>query len=201
MRTAQSWTEASIVALRDVTPTVREFSLQPVGGARPQAPGGHLQLQLVLDGRVHTRSYSLVGQPDAQVYRIAVKRLDAGRGGSLAMWKLAPGDRLRISEPQNHFPLDLNAPAYLLVAGGIGITPMLQMAQALAARTTASGRSLRMVYAVRSEDELAYATELRGTLGERLCTFVSEHGQRIDLAGEIANLEAGGQLVVCAARP
>jgi ferredoxin-NADP reductase len=49
--------------------------------------------------------------------RIAVKRLDDGRGGSKAMWKLAVGDRLQISKSQNHFPLDLAAPAYLLVAG------------------------------------------------------------------------------------
>ena len=197
MRVAQSWTEATVLALRDVTPSVREFSLQPVGGVLLQAPGGHLQVQLVLDGRVHTRSYSLVAQGDPQVYRIAVKHLKAGRGGSIAMWKLRPGDRLRISEPQNHFPLDLNAPAYLLVAGGIGITPMLQMAQALASRTSASGRSLRMLYAARSTDELAYASELRALLGDRLCTFVSQKGQRIDIGCEIADLPMDGQLVVC----
>lgn len=197
MQKTQSWLDATVHALRDVTPTVREFSLQPADGVLPQSPGGHLQLQLLLDGRVHTRSYSLVGAPDPSVYRIAVKRLDQGRGGSAAMWRLAPGDRLRISAPQNHFLLDLNAPAYLLAAGGIGITPLLRMAQVLAPRCAASGQQLRMVMAARRDDELAYLPLLRDVLGQRLSTFVSEQGQRISFEHEIAALPARAQMLVC----
>lgn len=197
MRIAPSWLEATVHATRDVTPSVREFTLQPALPVVPHSPGGHLQLQLLVDANVQTRSYSLVGPALAQAYRIAVKRLDAGRGGSLAMWRLAPGDRVRISGPQNHFPLDLQAPAYLLVAGGIGITPLLHMAQTLAQRATGSGQALRMLYAARSEGELAYAGELRTALGDRLNTLLSQQGQRIDFAGEIAALPVGGQLLVC----
>ncbi len=105
MIAAQIWTEARVHALRDVTPTVREITLKPVQGALPHQPGGHLQMQVLVNqgatSRPHTRSYSLIGQPDGEFYRIAVKRLDEGRGGSKAMWQLAVGDRLRISEPQN----------------------------------------------------------------------------------------------------
>ncbi len=197
MRNAPSWLDATVESMRDVTPTVREFSLRPAGGVLPQQPGGHLQLQLLVNGKAHTRSYSLVGPPDPGVYHIAVKRLDAGRGGSLAMWRLAPGDQLRITEPQNHFPLDLNAPAYLLVAGGIGITPLLHMAQVLAKRSETRGQPLRLLLAARYDDELAYAAELRAALGERLSTFVSQRGQRIDFETEIAALPVGGQILVC----
>jgi ferredoxin-NADP reductase len=119
----------------------------------------------MVHGRPQVRSYSLVGAPDGECYRIAVKRLDDGKGGSLAMWRLAQGDRLRISEPQNHFPLDWDAPACLFVAGGIGVTPLVGMAQALlAARDTRP----RMVYGVRSVDELAYAPELKPGTGRRI---------------------------------
>src|SRR5690606_8544331 len=91
------------------------------GAARGRAPpGAHLQLRLPVAGREQTRSYSLVGLPGDTpgAYRIAVKRLDAGRGGSLALWALAEGDALAVSAPQNHFPLSLDAPMSLLVAGG-----------------------------------------------------------------------------------
>lgn len=193
MAQALVWTDAVVESFRDVTPTVREFTLRPAGGAPAHAPGGHLQLQIQVDGRPHTRSYSLIGAPDPQVHRIAVKRLDDGRGGSRAMWRLAVGDRLRITEPQNHFPLDLQAPAYLLVAGGIGVTPLLHMAQTLARR----GASVRMLFGARTDAELAYLHDLRDALGERLTTAVAERSALIDLPAAIATLPEGGQLYIC----
>ena len=201
MRSTQNWTEAIVEALRDVTPTVREFTLRPQRGVVPHEPGGHLQMQVLVGqgpaAKVHTRSYSLVGQPDGQTYRVAIKRLDDGRGGSLAMWRLAVGDRLQISEPQNHFPLDLASPAYLLVAGGIGVTPMVLMAQALAQRSART----RMVFGARSDAELAYLSQLKQALGSNLVTAVAERGEMIDFAGEIANLPAGAQMYVCGPVP
>ena len=201
MRSTQNWTEAIVEALRDVTPTVREFTLRPQRGVVPHEPGGHLQMQVLVGqgpaAKVHTRSYSLVGQPDGQTYRVAIKRLDDGRGGSLAMWRLAVGDRLQISEPQNHFPLDLASPAYLLVAGGIGVTPMVLMAQALAQRSART----RMVFGARSDAELAYLSQLKQALGSNLVTAVAARGEMIDFAGEIANLPAGAQMYVCGPVP
>lgn len=194
MKSSQTWADAHVQALRDLTPTVREFTIRPTGGAAPHAPGSHLQLEVLVNGRPQVRSYSLVGLPDGECYRIAVKRLDDGKGGSLAMWQLAQGDRLRISEPQNHFPLDWDAPACLFVAGGIGVTPLVGMAQALAAR----GARPRMLYGVRSVDELAYAPELRQALGDALVTLA---GQPVDFAAEIAALPAGAQLYVCGPAP
>ena len=201
MNYAQNWTEAILVSTCDVTPTVREFTLRPVAGVLPYSPGGHLQVQLLVGqgpaARVHTRSYSLVGQPDGLHYRIAVKRLDDGRGGSLAMWRLVVGDRLRISEPQNHFPLDLSSSAYLLVAGGIGVTPMVLMAQTLAARKA----TVRMAFGARSVAELAYVSSIRAALGDGLLTAVAERGEMIDFASEIARLTAGAQMYVCGPVP
>ncbi len=197
MKNPQTWIDTRIHAIRDITPSVREFTLKPAGGVAPFEPGSHLQVQLLVRhggaARVHTRSYSLIGQPDGAFYRIAVKRLDDGRGGSLAMWQLGAGDRLNCTEPQNHFPLDLNAPAYLLVAGGIGITPLLGMAQLLAAR----GANVRMLFGARSDAELAYRAELDRALAANLNCSVAQRGEMIAFAPAIAALPAGAQMLVC----
>lgn len=206
MKSNPTWNEAIVESLQDLTPTVREFCFRPAANGvgaviEPYVPGSHLQVQVTVAGRLQTRSYSLVGQPDGQTLRIAVKRLDKGRGGSLAMWRLAVGDRLQVSAPQNHFPLDFNAPAYLLVAGGIGVTPLVLMAQALAGRASSAGAgkaALRFLYGARSADELAFMPTLRQTLGSRLHTAV---GLPIDFAAEIAALPPGGQMYVCGPAP
>jgi len=198
MKSNSAWTDALLASLEDLTPSVREFRLRPEGGVLPHAPGSHLLLEVQIKGRPQIRSYSLVGEPDGQTYRIAVKRLAQGRGGSLAMWQLPVGARLRVSAPQNHFALDFNAPAYLLVAGGIGITPLLRMAHTLAQRSAASGRPVRMLYGVRTADELAFLAELKQQLGERLRTVV---GAAIDFAAEISALPVGSQMYVCGPAP
>ena len=201
MISAQSWTEARVHALRDVTPTVREITLKPVQGAWLHQPGGHLQMQVLVSqgvtSRPHTRSYSLIGQPDGEFYRIAVKRLDEGRGGSKAMWQLAVGDRLRISEPQNHFALDLTAPAYLLVAGGIGVTPLVGMAQVLAKRDA----PVRMLFGARSLAELAYLEPLQSVLKDHLKSAIAEKGEFIDFDAEIAKLPPKALMYLCGPVP
>jgi ferredoxin-NADP reductase len=201
MRTANNWFEAKVHALRDVTPTVREITLKPVQGALPHQPGGHLQMQVLVGAgaaaRPHTRSYSLIGLPDGELYRIAVKRLDDGRGGSKAMWQLAVGDRLRISEPQNHFLLDLTAPAYLLVAGGIGVTPLVGMAQVLAKRDA----PVRMLFGARTQAELAYLEPLQMVLKDRLKSADAEKGEFIDFDAEIAKLPPKALMYICGPVP
>jgi ferredoxin-NADP reductase len=205
MQNAQKWVEARVHALRDVTPTVREITLKPTNGALPHQPGGHLQMQVLVgvgasarhNTRVTTRSYSLIGQPDGEFYRIAVKRLDEGRGGSKAMWQLAVGDRLQISEPQNHFPLDWAAPAYLLVAGGIGATPLLGMAQQLARRDA----PVSMLFGARSQDELAYFEQFQAALSGKVKTAIAEKGEFIAFEAEIAKLPAKAQMYVCGPVP
>jgi ferredoxin-NADP reductase len=201
MKIAQTWSEAHVHALRDVTPTVREITLKPANTASPHQPGSHLQMQVLVGAgaaaRPNTRSYSLIGQPDGEFYRIAVKRLDDGRGGSKAMWQLAVGDRLQISEPQNHFPLDLEAPAYLLVAGGIGVTPLVGMAQLLAKR----GSPVQMLFGARSQAELAYMQLLQTALQGQMKTTITEKGEFIDFDAEIAKLPPKAQMYLCGPVP
>jgi len=198
MRNPLHWHPAHIRARRDLSPTVREFEIRPVSGVLPWTVGSHLNVQLPIDGRAETRSYSLVGLPgDPEVYRIAVKLAQPSRGGSRHMWSLEVGAELDIGEPNNHFELPLGAPEYLLVAGGIGITPIVGMAQMLSAR----GADVRMRYAARNNAEFALHDVLQAALGERLQTFADDAGQRIAFADEIAALHPDALLLVCGPLP
>jgi vanillate O-demethylase ferredoxin subunit len=201
MKTDEHWMAAVVERVEDLSPTVRSLHLRPAGGVQPFTVGSHVRVQVDLADRADIRHYSLVGLlRDAQAsgcYRIAVKRADPGRGGSRWMWARQPGDTVRLAGPDNHFDLPVSSPHTLLVAGGIGITPILGMALTLAAR----GAPLRMCYAAREDDELVFADTLRAALGERLRTFVDARGERLDLDAEIAALPARAQLLICGPVP
>jgi ferredoxin-NADP reductase len=187
------WRQATVRATRDLAPDVRLFEIVPEGTFVVPTPGSHINVTVQIDGRADARSYSTVGFCEDGAYRIAVKRLPESRGGSAYMFGLKPGARLVVSTPGNHFPLAMGRPRYLLLAGGIGITPIYSMALALAR----AGADLRVLYAVRHARDLALADPLREAIGERLETFVDALGQSIDVAGEIDRLPAEGELYLC----
>lgn len=187
------WTGARLRATHDLAPDVRLFEIEPESAFAAATPGSHIDVVVLIDGRPQVRSYSLVGPCVDGCYRIAVKRLRNSRGGSVAMWQLQVGQRLTISEPSNSFELSHGRSEYLLVAGGIGITPIYTMALALAARNA----NFRVLYAARTRCDLALADELARHIGDRLQLFVDEEEQGIDLAGETARLDPHGELYVC----
>lgn len=190
MRIADTWTDAQLRAIRDLTPTIREFEIVPAGPAVTGYPlGGHIDIAVMTGGAADIRSYSLTGGEGC--YRIAVKRDEEGRGGSNYMWSLKPGARLRVSNAKTNFPLDYGRPDYVLIAGGIGITPLYGTALALAR----GGATLRLRYCARSEGELAFGTELRAALGDRFVAHVPP--RRLDLADVLGNVAAGGLAMVC----
>jgi vanillate O-demethylase ferredoxin subunit len=193
MRDSGQWGPATVRSTELVTPTVRQFEIAPLAGVQAWSPGSHIDVSLNVDERPATRSYSLVGEPDPHVYRIAVKFSPDGRGGSRTMWSLRPGARLDISAPKNLFELAHGLPEYLLVAGGIGITPIVSMALSLARR----GANVRLVYGARTDDELAYREILADALGERLVTRVNSRGERVDAPAEIARLHSHAEAYVC----
>lgn len=186
-----NWRSAQVVALRDLTPTIREFSIRldaPV--ACPAGSHVNVAVQTGVDGDF--RSYSIVGSASDTV-RIAVKKLDDSRGGSAFMWTLQAGDAVQVTTPQCDFPLNEQAPHYLLLAGGVGVTPMVAMAERLALR----GASVKMLYAARDASEFAYRTELTALLGDRLSLYDASVGQIVDLNGEIAALPVDAELYMC----
>ncbi|HEU0221986.1 MAG TPA: PDR/VanB family oxidoreductase [Paracoccaceae bacterium] len=197
MSDAIEWREARLAAIRDLAPDIRLFEIAPAGPFVAPSPGSNIKVTVEIGGRPDTRSYSVVGPCRDGLWRIAVKRLRDGRGGSAYMWSLAPGARLVVATPANHFGLMLGRPEYLLVAGGIGITPIHGMALALAER----GARFRLLYGVRRREDMAFAGELAARLGDRLEIFVGAEGGRIELATEIARLAPGGELYVCGPMP
>lgn len=194
MRGERTWFDASIRTMRDVTPGIRQFQITPGNGIEPKwSPGSHIEVAVDVNGRKDTRFYSLVGEPDGACYRIAVKLEQPSRGGSRHMWSLAPGAPIRITTPLNLFELEFDRPEYLLIAGGIGITPIYGMALALSRRNT----PFRLLYGARSRDEAAFLPELAGHLENRLTFFADSLGEKIDLAAEVARLHPAGQVYVC----
>jgi ferredoxin-NADP reductase len=178
----------------DVASDVRMIEIEPEGGARPYPTGAHLDISVRIDELPDIRSYSLVGErPVDGAYRVAVKEVEESRGGSLFVRALERESSLEVSEPRSHFELQYGRPEYLLVAGGIGITPLYGMAHALERH----GRPFRLLYASRTREQMAFADELEGLLGDRLERFVSSEGRRLDLASEIERLHPDGELYLC----
>lgn len=141
--------------IREEADEVRGFDLRAADGGLLPAwrPGAHLDLFLP-SGR--QRQYSLCGNPRERFrYRIAVRRIDAGEGGSLEMHRdIRPGDPLRARGPRNAFTF-VTAPAYLFIAGGIGITPILPMVRA-------AGERGRLIYTGRSRATMPFVADLPG---------------------------------------
>src|SRR5271154_2943591 len=147
------WRDGMVRATRDLTSAIRLIEIEPSRGFVAASPGSHINISVMIRGRPDVRSYSIVGPCADGVYRIAVKLLENTRGGSAYMWSLKPGGRVALSDPANHFDLALGRTGYLLLAGGIGVTPIFTHALALA---EANAR-FRLIYACRTRDDLALA--------------------------------------------
>ncbi len=169
------------------------------GSALPAfAAGAHIDVHLP-GGLV--RQYSLCNDPqEAGHYRIAVLHDAQSRGGSRALHQqVQPGDVLRISAPKNHFPLHTPARRSLLLAGGIGVTPLLAMAETL----SRNGSEFSLHYCARSAQQMAFAAQLSSSAYASRVQFHFDDAaaeQRLDLARTLAAPAPGTQLYVCGPR-
>lgn len=170
--------------------------VDPAGGPLPPfEPGSHIDLYF-RDRRV--RQYSLCGDPnDRTRYRFAVQREAEGRGGSRAIFeRVHVGRILAISEPRSNFRLHAGAQRHLLLAGGIGITPMMSMMRHLLATNV----PFTLHYCTRSPERTAFLDELR-PLQERGMVFIhhdgSAPGQGLDIANLLRSHEEGTHLYFC----
>lgn len=149
-----------IASVFDVAEGIRSFELvQPDGSELPPfTPGSHVKVQAP-NGAV--RKYSLCNDPsERHRYIITVKRDERGQGGSVSMHdQTRAGDTLPTSVPDNAFPLLPDAKAYLFIAGGIGITPILSMIRSFGELPPAPWK---LFYLTRSPQTTAYLDELAG---------------------------------------
>ncbi|WP_371088427.1 2Fe-2S iron-sulfur cluster-binding protein [Variovorax sp. RCC_210] len=191
--------ELVVHAVTALTPAIKAFVLRSASGAPlpPFTPGAHLSVQVMQpNGRSGQRAYSLAKPHDgSDRCEIAVLHEPQGAGGSAWMHQLVQGAQLRAHAPRNDFALHTGSAAPLLVAGGIGITPLLCMARALAAE----GRAFDFFYATRSEQATAYIDEVRA-LGGTLVHDGGDPSRGLDLRAVLASPVPGRHLHVCGPR-
>jgi ferredoxin-NADP reductase len=188
--------------LRSIVFAARDVHLYELVPADPAALDGRsagAHIDVLLPTGV-LRQYSLVrADGDDSSLWIGVKREAESRGGSSWLHDHARvGTTLKISAPRNHFALDETAPHSVLIAGGIGVTPI----RAMVARLEALGRSWELHYAARSREDAALADELEA-LGGRVRFHFDEGdpARMLDLGALVAAGRAGAHFYCCGPKP
>lgn len=170
--------------------------VDPAGESLPRfTAGAHVDVH-IRDGLV--RQYSLCNDPqENHRYEIGVLRDPASRGGSVAMHDdIKEGDLLQISEPRNHFPLAHDAKESVLFAGGIGVTPILCMAERLAN----IGSAFSMHYCSRSPDRAAFKERIAASSFSANVHFHYDDGadsQKLDIKTAMGQPSSQKHLYVC----
>ena len=190
--------DLKVIGVASLTPRVRGIELESSDRALlpKYTAGAHLDLEVP---GVGVRSYSLISDPDhMSTYRIAVLLEVAGRGGSAAMHQLAVGDVLRANPPRNDFEIDETGTSFLLIGGGIGITPLLSMTH----RLERLGKPYELLYCTRSRVETAFLDEVDGRLAgkARLIHDGGDPAAGLDLISTLAVPQPGQHLYVCGPR-
>ncbi len=196
-----------VTQAQTLNPLVRLLRLARAdGGVLPgYSAGAHVQVQVTLpDGKTDWRAYSLINfstTADATAapteYCIAVRRDDAGRGGSRCMHALLEGATLAVQAPRNDFPLKEGAGSTVLLAGGIGVTPLASMA----AERRAAGLPVRLHYAGRSRSLMAFLPELQALLGQDLQLHIDDEAGALDIPALLAACAPQDKLYLCGPQP
>lgn len=194
-RSSGTYLTLQVTAIEPLTDTVTSFAF-----AHPErldlpafSPGAHVLLRLGFNGQLRRNSYTLTGDPDdRRSYRIAVQHQPEGRGGSRFLHRsLRLGDAVAVRPPMNFFAIDNLAKRHLLIAGGIGITPFVTIAQAL--RRRAAAFELHHAFA----GAAAFMAQLKALHGERVQHYDKAAGQRLDIAALLARQPLGTHAYVC----
>lgn len=191
--------EVEVTAKTRETDAIHLFRLARTDNAPLPAfsAGAHIDLHLP-NGLV--RQYSLCNPPhDHHCYEIGVLNDPDSRGGSVTLHEsVNVGDRLTISEPRNLFPLEHSASHHLLIAGGIGITPLLCMAERLA-HTNAS---FSLHYCARSPAHAAFVERIKSSeFADRVTFHFSQTDGRVDMQALLADPDQGTHLYTCGPNP
>ncbi|SOD73833.1 ferredoxin-NADP reductase [Jatrophihabitans sp. GAS493] len=187
----------TVAEIADRAEGVRSFTFAPADG-RPLPgwlPGAHIDVYLP-SGR--QRQYSLCGDRAGSTYRIGVRRIVDGGGGSVELHELSVGARLSIGEPRNAFPF-LTSERYFFLAGGIGITPILPMVTAAAA----SGAQWSLVFAGRSRASMPFIDEVSALTasGTGSVTLLADDESGIPTPQRLLELAPEGAAMYCCGPP
>ena len=184
------------VRVDNATPYVKHIELAAVDGSSLPAFTAGAHIDLVLGNGVE-RSYSLMNAPgETHRYVTGVLLEEDSQGGSKWLHEnLRAGDVLASSEPLNHFPLNEAGGHHILIAGGIGVTPLISMAH----RLKSIGAPFDFHYCARNEGYAAFLPQLLALCGDRLKTHFTggDPGKRLDVAGLLRERPAAGHVYVC----
>jgi ferredoxin-NADP reductase len=187
----QTSISARVRSLTWEAPGVLSLALTAADGAALPAfePGAHIDLTLP-DGTL--RQYSLCGDPrDTSHYRIGVRAIGGGASSGFIHGKLRPGEIVSVSAPRNNFPL-VDAPRYIFVAGGIGVTPLLPMMR----QASAKGRPWSLLFCVRCDQDAPFLAEIK-SLGGELSLHSSETGTRLEVAQRLSAVQKDTVVYCC----
>jgi ferredoxin-NADP reductase len=173
------WKTLKVAAKKKEADDIVSFELiDPAGEPLPRfTAGAHIDVEIAPD---LVRQYSLCNAPRERCrYLIGVLRERASRGGSTTLVDtVEPGAFVRTSEPRNHFALDLSAARVVLIAGGIGITPILCMAEHLAITST----PFELHYCTRSRARAAFFDRIRRSpFSNRTCFYFDDAARSMQL--------------------
>ncbi len=178
-----------------MTPDVTKYEFRALDGSDLPAwtAGAHLDIVVAPE---FLRQYSMSGDPaDRSVYQIAVLREDAGRGGSQLMHRIFnTGRKVFVSKPINHFEVVEDARKSFLMAGGIGVTPMI----AFAHRLHALGRDFVLHYSCSRKEAAGFLDDLPGfPWADKVHYHFSDQGTRADLDAVLAGYQPGWHVYTC----
>jgi ferredoxin-NADP reductase len=186
-----------VTGVEQVTPLIKHFTLASVAGeALPAFSGGsHIIVVMRGETRIHRNPYSLLGSPRClDTYEIAVRRMEDSRGGSHHLHdRIEVGSRLEIAHPVNLFGLHKIARKHLLIAGGVGITPILAQLEDL----QDGAIPYELHYAARSPQHAAFTRRLNKRAGARLRMYYGSAGQRLDLEALLSSQPLGTHVYAC----
>ncbi len=186
-----------VAEITQLTPRIKNLRLFSADEKRLAAfsPGSHVAIEIPLEQKKRYNSYSLCSSPyQTDSYEIAVLLSENSHGGSQYLHQLSVGTELKIGFPKNSFAMFGLARKYVLIAGGIGITPLLSMLTALSRSKT----PFELHYAAKSSKECAFYKFLQQQYSSQVKFYFSKKGNRLDPKQVLKEQPLGTHLYLCA---
>jgi ferredoxin-NADP reductase len=187
------WQQGTITWVEEIAEGIKKFTIVQSNPA-VAAAGSHIDVMVQVNGESTRRSYSVVNQSvDFSEITIAVFKVKNSRGGSIAMHELKVGHIVPITQPIQNFPLRFGAPRYVLIAGGIGVTALVEMA----AKLRKANADYVLYYAARSRKAMSFLGQLKETHGDNLHTFIDDENNPMNVSDILQNVSQSTEVYMC----
>ena len=185
---------ARLTEAREIATDIRLMRFDVPAGALNLEAGAHVTFEVPKGDKLIERSYSVVddGEAPGQL-TIAVKLEPQSKGGSKHMWSLERGDEIQIIGNGNAMPPAYNASDYIVLAGGIGVTPITGMVRAL----KQTGKPVSMIFCARSPEHAAFQPIFSELLGEALTMRLESENNFLDIPALLDSIGPETMLFMC----